>query len=205
MSEMLEEMKDLGTKDSLNKSEIIDTTYFFKDILEDKKDSIAQLSAEEQASLRAIADMNLHMQVDEENGKMLMDFGLSFKDISDIKNIEEKISKAMDVNKKESSNSPMFNKSNINFSFDGKNFTRKTILKKLSTEEEKKSDKALNESSSFLEGSAYKLKYHFEKKIKTVSLKDAKISDDGKTLTIEVPMDSLLKHPKLLDFKLKLN
>ena len=33
---------------------------------------------------------------------------------------------------------------------------------------------------------------------------DAYLSDDKKTLTIEVPMDSLIKHPDLLDFEVKL-
>ncbi|MDY7393963.1 hypothetical protein UMM65_01810 [Aureibaculum sp. 2210JD6-5] len=206
MSEMLQEMKDMGTKeDSLSEPEVIDTTYYFRDILEEKKDSIAQLSEEDQASLRAIADMNVHMQVDEEKGKMLMAFGLDFKDVSDIKNIEEKLSKAMAVNKKQTNNPPMFNKSNVTFSFDGKNFTRKTIPKDLTKEEEEEVDKGIEQSGSFLEGSTYKLIYHFTKKIKTVTYKDANISNDGKTLTIEVPMDSLIKHPTLLDFKLKLN
>ena len=125
MSEMMQEMKSMGTKDSLKESQSIDTTFIFKDILEEKKDSIAQLSPEDQASLMAIADMNLHLQVDDEKGKMLMDFGLNFKDISEVKNIEEKLSKAMAVNKKKATG-PVFNKTNVTFNFDGNNFTRKT-------------------------------------------------------------------------------
>ena len=203
MSEMMAEMKDMGTKDTLKESKSIDTTFIFKDILEEKKDSIAQLSEEDQASLMAIADMNLHMQVDDEKGKMLMSFGMDFKDISNIKNIEEKLSKAMAVNKKRD-NAPMMNKSNVTFKFDGKKFIRKTIPKKLTNEEENEVDKSIEQSGSFLEGSMYKLIYHFEKKIKSVSYKDAIISKNGKTLTIEVPMDSLIKHPTLLDFELKL-
>lgn len=205
MSEMLQEMKEIGTKeDTLSEPEVIDTTYSFKDVLEEKKDSIAQLTEEDQAALRAIADMDVRIQVDEEKGKMLMNFGLDFKDVSEIKDIEEKLSKAMAVSRKQSTNRPMLNKSKVTFNFDGKNFTRKTILKKLSEEEEEKSDKALGESSSFLEGSTYKLIYHFEKKIKKVSRKDVTISNDGKTLTLVVPMDSLIKYPDMLDFKLKL-
>ncbi|MBJ2173209.1 hypothetical protein JBL43_03115 [Aureibaculum sp. A20] len=203
MSEMMQEMKDMGTKDSSSVSKSIDTTFNFKDILEEKKDSIAQLSAEEQVAIRAIADMNLHLQVDDEKGKMLMDFGLNFKDVSEVKNIEEKLSKAMAVNKKKAEG-PVFNKSNVTFNFDGKNFTRKTVLKELSKAELEKVETELKESSSFLQGSTYKLVYHFEKKIKNVSIKDASISKDGKTLTIEVPMDSLVKNPQLLDFTLKL-
>jgi len=203
MSEMMQEMKDLGTKDSTAVSKVMDTTFIFKDILEEKKDSIAQLSEEDQASLRAISDMKLHIHSDDEKGKMLMAFGLNFKNVSEMKNIEERLSKAMSVNKKKAEG-PAFNKSNVTFNFDGKNFTRKTIAKDLSQEELEEVDKGIEQSSSFLEGSTYKLIYHFEKKIKNVSYKDYKISKDGKTLTIEVPMDSLVKYPTLLDFDLKL-
>ncbi|WP_117883615.1 hypothetical protein [Aureibaculum luteum] len=203
MSEMMQEMQDMGTKDSTAASKSIDTTFNFKDILEEKKDSIAQLSKEEQAAIKAIADMNLHLQVDDEKGKMLMDFGLNFKDVSEIKNMEEKLTKAMSVNKNKG-NAPLMNKSNVTFSLNGNNFVRKTIPKKLTTEEENEVDKSIQQSGSFLDGSMYKLIYHFEKKIKSVSHKEASISNDGKTLTIEVPMDSLVKHPKLLDFTLKL-
>ena len=203
MSEMMQEMQDMGTKDSTAASKSIDTTFNFKDILEEKKDSIAQLSKEEQAAIKAIADMNLHLQVDDEKGKMLMDFGLNFKDVSEIKNMEEKLTKAMSVNKNKG-NAPLMNKSNVTFSLNGNNFVRKTIPKKLTTEEENEVDKSIQQSGSFLDGSMYKLIYHFEKKIKSVSHKEASISNDGKTLTIEVPMDSLVKNPKLLDFTLKL-
>ncbi|QCX39701.1 hypothetical protein FF125_15080 [Aureibaculum algae] len=203
MSEMMQEMQDMGTKDSTAASKSIDTTFNFKDILDEKKDSIAQLSKEEQAAIKAIADMNLHLQVDDEKGKMLMDFGLNFKDVSEIKNMEEKLTKAMSVNKNKG-NAPLMNKSNVTFSLNGNNFVRKTIPKKLTTEEENEVDKSIQQSGSFLDGSMYKLIYHFEKKIKSVSHKKASISNDGKTLTIEVPMDSLVKNPKLLDFTLKL-
>ena len=203
MSEMMQEMQDMGTKDSTAASKSIDTTFNFKDILDEKKDSIAQLSKEEQAAIKAIADMNLHLQVDDEKGKMLMDFGLNFKDVSEIKNMEEKLTKAMSVNKNKG-NAPLMNKSNVTFSLNGNNFVRKTIPKKLTTEEENEVDKSIQQSGSFLDGSMYKLIYHFEKKIKSVSHKEASISNDGKTLTIEVPMDSLVKNPKLLDFTLKL-
>lgn len=203
MGPMMQEMKSMGTKDSLKEPQRIDTTFIFKDVLEEKKDSIAQLSAKDQASLRAIEDMSLSLQVDEEKGKALMAFGLDFKNISEVKNMEEKLFKAMAVNKKQP-DSPSLNKSNVSFSFDGKNFTRKTILKNLSEEEVVEVDKSIEQSSPFLEGSVYKLIYHFEKKIKDVSYKDAVISNNGKTLTIEVAMDSLIKYPKMLDFDLKL-
>jgi hypothetical protein len=77
-------------------------------------------------------------------------------------------------------------------------------LKDLSEEKLKKVDESIKQSSSFLEGSVYRLVYHFENEIKNVSFKGATISDDKKTMTIEMPMDSIVKNPKLLNFKVKL-
>lgn len=203
MGPMMQEMQSMGTKDSLKPSNAIDTTFIFNDILEEKKDSIAQLSAEDKASIKALAGMKLRMQVDEEQGEALMAFGLDFNNISEVKNMEEKLFKAMAMNKKQPEGASL-NKSNVVFSFDGKNFARKTILKTMTKDEEEKVDTQLEQSSSFLQGSTYTLIYHFEKKIKKVSYKDAKISDDGKSVTIEVAMDSLIKYPKMLDFELRL-
>ncbi len=77
-------------------------------------------------------------------------------------------------------------------------------MKDLSEEKLKKVDESIKQSSSFLEGSVYRLVYHFENEIKNVSFKGATISDDKKTMTIEMPMDSIVKNPKLLNFKVKL-
>jgi hypothetical protein len=86
----------------------------------------------------------------------------------------------------------------------GNTFHRKVTLKKLSEEEEKEFNNSIEQSSSFLEGSLYKVIYHFENEIKNVSFEGAQISPNKRTLTIEIPMDSVLKNPRLLDFEVLL-
>jgi len=204
MSQMMEAMKGMSEKDSLKDPEVLDTIILFKDLLLEKKDSIAKLDAEEKEMLKALEDFTMRMQVDENKGKMLMTFGLDFKNISDLKNMEEKIARAQSLSEKKKADEAMPSNSNTEYSFDGNTFKRIVTLKDLSEEKSGKFDKMVKESASFMEGSMYKLVYHFERKIKHVSFKGAKISDDKKSLIIEMPMDTIIKNPKLLEFEVKL-
>jgi len=204
MSQMMESMKEMSEKDSLKDPEVLDTIILFRDILSENKDSIAKLDAEEKEMIKALEDFTMRMQIDEEKGKMLMTFGLDFKDISDLKNMEEKIARAQSLSNKKEGSNVMPSNSNTEFSFDGNIFKRKVTLKDLSKEKSDEFDKMIKQSSSFLEGSNYRLVYHFENVIQHVSFKGAKISDNKKTLIIEMPMDTIIKNPKLLDFEVKL-
>ncbi len=205
MGQMMESMKGMSSRDSVNELKVVDTTMYFKDIITEMKDSISKLDAEERDVINALKDFKLRMLVDEEKGEMLLNIGLDFKDISDLKNMEAKIAKAQSLSdKKNSDSSLMPSNSDTEYSFNGKTFRRKVTLKNLSEEEDAKFKKSLSQSSSFLEGSNYKIVYHFEKEIKKVSSKHITISDDRKTMTLKMPMDTIIKYPKLLDFEVLL-
>ncbi len=204
MSEMMESMKGMSTKDSVQESKVLDTIIYFKDILIEQKDSISKLKPEEREVLEALEDFTMRMQVDEEKGKMLMNFGLDFKSITDLKNMSEKIAKAQSLtDKKKDGNGMLFN-NDTEYSFDGKTFKRSVNLKNLSKEKSDEFKKMMTQSNAFMDGSTYKIIYHFEKEIKSVSINSAVLSKDKKTLTIEMPMDTVMKNPKLLDFEVKL-
>ncbi len=200
MSEMMKSMGEMSPKDSLKESKVLDTIVFFKDILEKNKDSIATLDKEDKEIIEALKDLKLHMQVDEEKGKMLMDFKMDFKNISELKNMEQKIAKAQALSDKKKKDKSLPSNSDVSYSFKDKIFSRKVTLKDLSEEQLNE----IKEASSFLEGGLYKIIYHFESEIKSVSFKGAQLSDDRKTMTIEIPMDSIIKNQKLLDFEVKL-
>ena len=204
MSQMMESMKDMSNKDSLKEPQVLDTIVFFKDILEEKKDSISKLSKEEQLLLEGLEDLKLHMQVDEEKGKMLMDFMLDFTDISELIDMQNKIAKAQALSDGKEKDNSLKSKADIDYSFDGKTFKRSVIMKDLSEEELREVEQSIQQSSSFLEGTMYRVVYHFESEIQNVSFKGAVISNDQRTLTIEVPLDSVMKNPKWLDFEVKL-
>jgi len=204
MSQMMESMKDMSNKDSIKEPQVLDTIVFFKDILEEKKDSISKLTKEEQILLKGLEDLKLHMQVDEEKGKMLMDFMLDFKNISELKDMQNKIAKAQALSDGKEKDNSLKSKADVDYSFDGKTFRRSVIMKDLSEEKLQEVELSIEQSSSFLEGTMYKVVYHFESEIQDVSFKGAVISNDQKTLTIEVPLDSVMKNPKWLDFEVNL-
>ena len=204
MSQMMESMKDMSNRDSLKDPEVLDTIVLFKNILEEKKDSISQLTKDEQILLEGLEDLKLHMQVDEKNGKMLMDFVLDFKDISELKDMQNKIAKAQALSDGKEQDNSLKSKADVEYTFDGKTFRRSVIMKDLSEEKLLEVEQSIKQSSSFLEGSMYRVIYHFESEIDNVSFNGAFISDDQKTLTIEVPLDSVMKNPKWLDFEVKL-
>ena len=204
MGTMMASLKDMNSKDSIKETKVLDTIILFKDILEENKDSISKLEADEKAMIEALEDLKLHMQVDEEKGIMLMDFGMDFHNISDLKNMEEKIAKAQALSDQKKEDGGMPSKTNIVYSFDGNIFKRSVSLKDLPKEKIQEIDASINESSSFFDESIYRLVYHFEKDIKEVTFKNAVISDNKRTMTIEVPMDSIVKNPMWLDFEVKL-
>ncbi|MCD6544077.1 MAG: hypothetical protein J7K34_06170 [Flavobacteriaceae bacterium] len=201
MSAMMGAMKQMG--DSLKTNEdtkVIDTVILFKDILAEKKDSISKLSKEEQESLKAIENLKIHMVVDEKNNKMISDFIFEFNSISELANIQERISKAQSVKDGKENDAPATD-TEVKYSYNGKKFTRKVIKKKLSAAEKEAYKKSMEQSASFLDGSSYKLEYTFPKAIKSTTYKGATFSDNRKTMYIQADMKTITENPKLLEFE----
>ncbi|HIP49313.1 MAG TPA: hypothetical protein EYG92_10165 [Lutibacter sp.] len=202
MSAMMGAMSEMGENDSIKKEkEKIDSTFYFKDIIEQNKDSIAQLSKDQQEALEALKDLKMHIHLDEEKGEMLYDFILDFKNLSELDNIKSKVEKAQKLQDNKGDSEESIENHDIFYSYTKKHFTRKVVMKDLTAEEQESYNAKMEESKMFLGGSMYKLIYHFPKKIKNVNYKDAQFSSDHKTMTIEVAMDSLTKNPMLLDLK----
>jgi len=203
MSAMMGAMKGMNQNDSIEKeNEKIDTIIFMRDLIEQNKDSISKLSKEQQASLEAIKDLKMHINLDEEKGVMLYDFILDFNNLSELDHIREKIEKAQTLQDSKSDDNPNVENHQIQYSYDNKHFSRQVVMKELNTEEQESYNKSLEDSKMFMGGSKYKLVYHFPDKIKNVNFKAAKFSEDHKTLMIEVSMDSLMKNPQLLDLRI---
>ena len=201
MSAMMGAMKQMG--DSTNTKEemkVIDTIILFKDILKEKKDSIAKLPEKDQASLKALEDLKIHMVVDEKNNKMISDFIFEFNSISELANMQEKISKAQSVKDGKENAAPATD-TEIKYSYNGKKFTRSVAKKKMTDKEKEAYKKSMEQSASFLDGSSYKLEYHFPKEIKSTTFKGATFSDDRKTMYIQADMKTITENPKFLDFE----
>jgi hypothetical protein len=202
MGSMMSSMSGMSKNDSIKKEpEKIDSIIYIKDILEAKKDSIAQLSDADKAMVDAVKDMKMRIQVNEEKGVMLMDFMIDFKNISEIDDIKKKLEKAQQLQENKGKEKQDIENHEIHYSYNRNKFKRSVIMKELSDEEQEKFDETQNKNNMFLSGSKYKLIYNFPKKIKKVSYPNAQFSDNRKSLIIEVEMDSLTKNPQLLDFE----
>lgn len=209
LGKMMAAMGDMGTKnDSIKKKkpEKQDTIIQFKDVLEEMKDSIKTLSSDERAMLESLRDLKMRIKMDEEKKEMNMNFIYDFKNLSDLKNMSERIEKAQALgDKKKQQQSDAFkSNSDVLYSFKNKTFKRNVILKKQTEEEKEAYKNYLEQSAAMFEGSTYKIVYHFESKVKSVSIDGAKISEDGKTVMLEMPFDKVMKDPLLLNFEVKL-
>lgn len=205
MGQMMESMKGTAENDSVYEPQKLDTIVYFKDILKTYKDSIAKLEPGKRQALEALKNFQMNMHIDEANDEMNMIFSTNFKNVSELKDMEDKISKMQAMSdKKADKEPPVESKSSVSYAYSGNIFKRNVTIKDLAPEVLKQIDSANQQTSMFLNGSTYKIIYHFESPIQEVNYKDAVISADKKTLTIEVPMDSLVKNPQLLNFEVKL-
>lgn len=204
MGEMMSALGGMKSKDSISEPEVTDTIIYFKDILLEKKDSIAKLSKKEQEAFKSLSKFKMHMQIDEAANKMIMDINTDFNSLSDLRDVQKNIARAQALQDKKGDKGEIPSNANITYTLKNKTFKRSVALKKFTEEEQTDYDEAMKKASMFLEGSLYKIIYHFESDVKKVSFEGAQISEDKKTVTIEVSMDSLTKNPKILDFEIKL-
>lgn len=217
MSEMMTQMKEQMGGSSSKEQKAMDTTMVFSEIMEEHKDSIAALPEEQREIIEALKGMYMTMKVDEEEGMFNMGIGLDFDNYKDLKGIGEKIKKAKSLNDKGGQMNAMKGgspigkfmgddeKNNVEYMFTDKSFSRIThVDETVETEKEKVGEgEGDEEFMEYFEDAVYVVEYTFPKKIKSVSVKDAKLSKDKKTVTYTVNWVDFINDPKALDFNLK--
>jgi len=199
-------LKMSKSKDSTRAPKVIDSVFTFKELLAPMKDSISKLSAIEKQQFELLEMFKIRLKVNETKKEFTYDMEFDFPNTDIFKNMVSPTKAATLLslsNKKVPKNSVKTgsndNTSNTSFSYDGKYFVKtvtanaqeidnkKAIAKKENTLEDgfsKKMDEMLKECK-------YSLEYHFPKKIKTVSLKEAKISEDKMSFIVEIPIEKL--------------
>lgn len=180
-----------------------DSIVQFKDLLESKKAEIQKMSPQDRATMESLKDMKMRIQMDEANKLLLMNLFLDFKDISIINNMQEKFIKAQSLQKNDLESKNDIKNNDVSYSYNGKSFKRIVKMLKLSKDDQAKFDENMESQKMFLGSSLYKIKYNFPETIKDFNLNGAILSEDGKSLLYEIPMDSILNNPKLLDFEVK--
>jgi len=206
--DFMKAMSENGLEDSKEPEKAIDSIIHFKDFIKEHRDSIAKLSADEQAKIKKLENFSMHMLMNEEKGEMKFKLFTEFKSINKVGDMfstfkDARIAQPNGDNTMQSS--PMMEEENpteVSYNFSKNTFSRQTKIIDDDAFEKMKSQFA--NGASFLGGSKYKLTYHFPKKIKSVSVKEATLSQDGKTLFLEVDFAEYIKNPNALDITVKL-
>nr|WP_298997567.1 hypothetical protein [uncultured Allomuricauda sp.] len=203
-SELMEMAGEEMMKDN---EKAVDSLISFKDILEEKKDSIAQLSPEEQAKLKKLERFNMHMLMNPETKQMKFDLFSEFKNVNEVNDAFNAFQSASSLGPnsgqgKQPKIGAEESATEVNYSFAGNTFSRKAKI--LDQDLFQQSIDSLQGAEMFLSGSTYTLKYHFPKRVKSASAESATFSADGKTLIYEVKFLELMKDPTLLDLEVEL-
>jgi len=204
LSEMMAIGGEMAKDSTLTKT---DTIISFKDIFEEKKDSIAQLSAKEQRQLRAMEAYNIHMVTDPETNQMVVDIFIDFKDVSQANDLMkgfEETGNLIPGMEEDNANEEESDDTNVavNYSFKKGVFKRDAYI--IDAEKHKTQVDSLGSVESFMSGMTYKLKYTFPRKIKKSSSEDATYSLDGKTIELQRTFLEYLKNPDVLDLEVEL-
>lgn len=201
-----EMMQMLPSSDSIPLEKAIDSTLVFKDLLVDKKDSISQLSAEQQAKLKRLEPFSLHMKVEPENGIMNFDMYTNFKDVSEVNDAFNAFQNASSIGPIAGGQSmpenAAYETTEVHYSFKKNKFKRETVI--LNQEMFEKSIDSLASAEMFLSSSTYTFKYHFPKRVKSTNIEEATFSMDGKTMIHEVNFLDMMKDPESLLIEVEL-
>lgn len=184
-----------------------DTVVSFKDLLEQKKDSIAQLPMTEQKRLKAMENYKMRMVTDPETNKMVIDVFTDFKNISEANDLMKGFEQSQNVIPGGSSGSDEEKKDEpevigVSYSYAKGKFKRDAFIKDIKAH--KTQVDSLKNAEAFMTGITYKIKYTFPKKIKKSSVKDATFSLDGKTLEMQRSFIEYIKNPDILDIEVEL-
>jgi len=197
-------------KDSVGgkKEKAIDSTFSFKQLFEEKKDSIAKLPKEQQEKIKNLEKFNMRMLMNYETKKFFFSMNTDFNSVTELQDVMDNMSELNRLGKTNTdivsnplSGSSMFgtNSAKISYFFDGKKFSRKALVDKEALKE--MNVDSLEQYKMILESSKYILKYHFPKAVKSISNKTALFSEDRKTITIEHTFNEYMKEPEKLNFE----
>jgi len=206
-------MQMAGDKITKGEEKKMDSIISFKELLEEKKDSISKLSPEQQAKLKKLEKFTMHMVVDSEAKKMNFSMFSDFKTVNELEDVfssfQEASSSALNNSKGGASpkSPPMAGNADgteVNYSFKNNIFSRNTKIVDQELYNKSKDSLNLEQMKGFLGGSKYTLKYYFPRKIKKISREEALFSQDGKSFTLEVDFLAILEDPTILNVEVEL-
>lgn len=194
---------------------VVDTLVYFDELMVQFKDSISKLPENEQKALASLKGMFMSLKNDEANDVFEMGVGIKFKSIDDLKDIQKRVDIAKSMNNTElpidptDENSPVSYmtdtpKSDVAYNYNNGKFSRVTTILDPEWLKKQAEDDTSGEMDSAMKEAIYVIEYTFPKKIKSVSVPDAEISEDGRTVSFYANWTDYIKNPLLLDVEIEL-
>jgi hypothetical protein len=186
----------------------MDSVVWFADVLDEKRDSIRKLSAEEQKRLEKLRPYQMRMITDHDAGEMKFILSREFSDIAEVGDAFNAFQDAGTLDPVKGENAPMdpeseiYQSTEVVYSFQGNTFSRRGIIVDSALHQQRID--SLKGGESFLEESTYKLQIHFPRKVRSANFEGATLSLDGKTLFYEVGFLEYLKNPEALNLEVVL-
>jgi len=193
------------------KGKEIDSTFTFKQLLAEKKDSIAKLPVAEQERLKKMENMSVNMKMSAKNKEFKMSVFTDFKKASELQDMMQGMKSVKDLEK-----SPAQDASNpfggmmkgadnteLKYSYDGTTFKRTIKIKDKQLFEQTKDTTGM--MKMMFGSSKYTMKYHFPRKVKSVSNPNALFSDDRKTVTVPYSLIYYLEQPEKMSLEVVLD
>ena len=214
MAEVMNKMKEMGmdgSSDDEKEPEKMDSIIYFKDIIAERSDSIANLPKEEQERLMALKDFVMKMKMDEAEGVFDIGIGTTFENFDELPELVKKLDEAKKMNSSGAGQMSQLDNSavakasegaleKVDFKYDGKTFSRSFNEDIERTKEELEDLKAemeqMVEAKDVFEAMTYTLVYKFPKKIKSVSNKRAEVDKDGNTVRLKMNFMEMIKSPE---------
>ena len=201
-----------GVEGASRPKELMDSTFTFKELYAGKQDSIANLPAAQQHKLKQIEKFSMRMIMDEANKTFVYEMFADFKSPSELQEMVSPINGMSEFNpmgKTLPVDGTPKNDGITRYAFDGKNFSKAVTLKSkeaIAEEMQRGLSKVLDSSESdelagqmteamdmLFQQSTYDMVVTFPRKVKKVSVANAQLSEDGKTVTITYPMENYMK------------
>ncbi len=185
-----------------------DTIISFKTVFEEKKDSIANLSKEEQKRLKKMEKYNLRLKVNPDSSAMSLAVFINFKNVNEANDlmkgfnqVNDKIPGAKKKNNEENKKDEN-DLIGVRYLYKKNSFKRDAYIKDIAKHTSQID--SMKSAEAFMSAMKYTIKYTFPKPIKKASVKDAVYSEDRKTISITRGFIDYFKNPDILDIEIEL-
>ncbi|WP_235832085.1 hypothetical protein [Flavobacterium ranwuense] len=174
-----------------------DTTYVFKDFITKYSETFSKLPAFEKAIFQKYATVNVHIKKSSYEKEFRTTISQNFNTIEEVADLYKTEEYADDIENNYALVAEEHYYS-VSYTFDGSLFKR-TVEITDAVELKKQQDKIEGYKTQISKSKItqlYVLKYHFPRKIKTVSNTKAKISEDRKSLELQFLLSDCLQNPE---------